>query len=436
MNVYDATRMVDSLVGEGYSETQDVNSADLIVLNTCHIRERASEKVFSELGKLNEQKSARAAVGKKTLIAVAGCVAQADGAEIIRRQPSVDIVIGTQSYHRLPEALQRSTNGSRIVITDFGVEDKFDALATPSPARIQSRGVTAFVTVQEGCDKFCAFCVVPYTRGIEVSRPMSKVVEEVEILAAAGVREVTLLGQNVNAWHGRGSDGRDDSLPALIARIAVIPGIARIRYTTSHPNDMDAALIEAHRDIPALMPFMHLPAQSGSDRILKAMNRKHSARDYLKIIERLRSARPDLAISSDFIVGFPGESEQDFTDTMDLIREVGFANSFSFKYSRRPGTPATGLSGKIEESIMSARLAELQTLLDEQRKAFNRSAMGKTIDVLFEKPGRYAGQLGGKTPYLQAIHVEGSTDLIGDVHRVEVVEALPNSLRGRIVAQS
>jgi len=430
MNVYDAQRMADLLAPEGYDETQHMEDADLVILNTCHIRERAAEKVFSELGKVRLLKAERAAIGHKTKIVVAGCVAQAEGEEILRRQKAVDLVIGPQSYHRLPELLRRTGTGESLVDTEFPLEDKFDHLPAPSRQQIFARGVSAFVTVQEGCDKFCTFCVVPYTRGAESSRPVAKIVAEVEALVAAGVREVSLLGQNVNAYHGEGEDGA--SLAALAMRLARIPGLARIRYTTSHPNDMDGDLIKAHRDLPALMPFLHLPVQSGSDRILAAMNRKHKAKDYLALIAKIRAARPDIALSSDFIVGFPGETEADFEATLDLIAKVNFASAFSFKYSPRPGTPGADMPEQIEERVMVRRLAELQVLLEDQRQAFNRATVGRTVDVLFEKPGRHKGQLTGKTPYLQAVHVEAGSDLIGKILPVEIIEAGANSLSGRL----
>ena len=435
MNVYDGARMADTLAREGYAETAEAADADLVILNTCHIRERASEKIFSELGRLNELKAARASQGLPAMIAVAGCVAQAEGAEIIRRQPAVDLVIGTQGYHHLPEGLRRARERAGVVMTDFDIDDKFDALAPPSPERTRARGVSAFVTVQEGCDKFCSFCVVPYTRGVETSRPPRAILAEIERLAAAGVREVTLLGQNVNAFHGRGDDGADVSLARLIEMIAEMPDILRVRYTTSHPRDMDDALVAAHRDIPKLMPFMHLPVQSGSDRVLRAMNRKHTARDYLAIVERLRAARPDIALSSDFIVGFPGETREDFADTMRLVREVDFANAWSFKFSSRPGTPAASLPDQIDEAEKSARLAQLQVLLDDQRRAFNRASVGKTNMVLFEKVGRHEGQIAGKDPHSQAVHVEGPRALIGEIRAVEIVDTRPNSLRGRLVVE-
>ncbi|EBV3599945.1 tRNA (N6-isopentenyl adenosine(37)-C2)-methylthiotransferase MiaB, partial [Salmonella enterica subsp. enterica serovar Virchow] len=349
MNVYDSQRMADALAADGYAPTGTIEDADLVLLNTCHIREKASEKVYSELGRIRELKKERASQGQEMLVGIAGCVAQAEGAEIIRRAPSVDLVIGPTSYHRLPQAVARARLGEAVVDTEFAVEDKFEHLPFPKKAELARRGVTAFLTVQEGCDKFCTFCVVPYTRGAEVSRPVAQIVAEAERLAAAGVREVTLLGQNVNAWHGVGDDGREWGLGQLLFRLAEIPGIARLRYTTSHPRDMDDALIAAHRDLPSLMPYLHLPVQSGSDRILKAMNRKHTGADYLRLVERIRAARSDIAMSGDFIVGFPGETDADFEATMQLIRDVGYAMAFSFKYSPRPGTPGADMKGHVDE---------------------------------------------------------------------------------------
>ena len=433
MNVYDATRMTDVLAGEGYEETGVVEEADLVVLNTCHIREHASEKIYSELGKIRQLKQERAERGIETKIAVAGCVAQAEGGEIQRRQPAVDLVVGPQNYHRLPELLRRTGNGSAVVDTEFPVEDKFDHLAPPTAEKIRSRGLSAFVTVQEGCDNFCTFCVVPYTRGAEVSRSVKQILDEVERLAASGVREVSLLGQNVNAYHGEGPNGGAWSLAQLAARIADVPGIARIRYTTSHPNDMRDDLIEAHRDLPQLMPFLHLPVQSGSDRILALMNRKHTAVDYLRQIERIRKARPDIALSSDFIVGFPGETEEEFRDTLRLIEEVKFASAFFFKYSPRPGTPAAGMDEQLPEEVKVERLARLKALVDAQRDDFNKAMLGQTVEVLFEKPGRRPGQIGGKTPWLHAVHVDGPTELIGRIARAHIIEIGVNSLYGRLV---
>ena len=433
MNVYDATRMTDVLAGEGYEETSAMESADLIVLNTCHIREHASEKVFSELGKIRLLKQERAASGLDTKIAVAGCVAQAEGAEILRRQSAVDLVVGPQNYHRLPELLRRTGNGASVIDTEFPLEDKFDHLAHPTADKIRARGLNAFVTVQEGCDKFCTFCVVPYTRGAEISRPVRQIVEEVERLAASGVREVSLLGQNVNAYHGEGPSGAVWSLARLATRIAQIPGIARIRYTTSHPNDMSDDLLEAHRDLPAFMPFLHLPVQSGSDRILALMNRKHSVADYLRQIERVRAARPDMALSSDFIVGFPGETEAEFEETLRLIDEVKFASAYFFKYSARPGTPASTMGEHVPEEVKVGRLARLKALVDGQRDAFNQAMLGQSVDVLFEKPGRRPGQIGGKTPWLHAVHVDGPQELIGQIASARIIEVGVNSLYGRLI---
>jgi tRNA-2-methylthio-N6-dimethylallyladenosine synthase len=433
MNVYDATRMADLLGREGYAETTDEADADLVILNTCHIRERAAEKIYSELGKLALEKRAREAEGRDMKIVVAGCVAQAEGDEVLKRQRAVDLVVGPQSYHRLPDLLKQARDGRRLTDTEFAVEDKFDALPQPSRAQIRARGVSAFVTVQEGCDKFCSFCVVPYTRGAEVSRPVADVLAETRRLVDAGVREITLIGQNVNAYRGADEKGREWSLARLMAHLAEWDGIARLRYTTSHPVDMAQDLIDAHGSIAKVMPYVHLPVQSGSDRVLKAMNRRHTAADYLDIIARLRRARPDVALSSDFIVGFPGETDEDFEDTMKLIREVGFAASFSFKYSARPGTPGAERDDQIDEETMRARLAALQALLEEQRQAFNGATVGRTVEVLFEKPGRHDGQIGGKSPYLQAVHVNGAADLIGETRRVAIVAAGSNSLAGRLV---
>ena len=434
MNAYDATRMADVLAPEGYDETADIAQADLIVLNTCHIRERASEKVFSELGKIRELKNERAAAGLETTIAVAGCVAQAEGAEILRRQKAVDLVVGPQGYHRLPELLRRAKSGP-VVETDFPVEDKFDHLAEPSREKVASRGVTAFLTIQEGCDKFCTFCVVPYTRGAETSRPVAKILEEAAHLVQAGVREITLLGQNVNAFHGLDEDGNACGLAGLVARLSYIPGLLRIRYTTSHPNDMAQDLIDAHQTQSTLMPFLHLPVQSGSDRVLQAMNRKHRVRDYLDLVARVRAARPDIALSSDFIVGFPGETEAEFQETLDLISEVGFASTFFFKYSMRPGTPGAEMTDQVPEDVKSERLARLQKLTDAQRHAYNADAVGKIMLVLFEKRGRHPGQIAGKTPYLQAVQVDGPELLIGAEALVEITGTSTNSLFGRLVEQ-
>ncbi|MCP4560905.1 MAG: tRNA (N6-isopentenyl adenosine(37)-C2)-methylthiotransferase MiaB [Bosea sp.] len=434
MNVYDGQRMADVLGQEGYVETATPDDADLILLNTCHIRERAAHKVYTELGKLRDLKRERKAQGRETQLVVAGCVAQAEGAEIQRRQPAVDLVIGPQTYHRLPELLAQA-KGGRVVDTELPPEDKFDHLPAPKPAAILARGVSAFVTVQEGCDKFCAFCVVPYTRGAEFSRSVAQVIAEVERLAQAGVQDVSLLGQNVNAYHGDGPDGRVWTLARLIHRIAEVPGIARIRYTTSHPRDMDEELIAAHRDLPQVMPFLHLPVQAGSDRILSAMNRKHTGDEYRRLIDRIREARPDIALSSDFIVGFPGESDADFEETMRLIADVRFASAYSFKYSPRPGTPAAELSEQVPAAVMDERLYRLQALVEQHRQEFNHAMVGRTVEILIERNGRHPGQLAGKTPYMQAVQIESATHRIGDRVMVLIERAGSNSLFGRAVEQ-
>ena len=430
MNVYDAQRMTDVLESSGYRPSDDPASAELVILNTCHIREKASEKIFSELGKLKLMKSAARTTGRSMQIVVAGCVAQAEGAEIVRRQRAVDLVVGPQNYHRLPELLARAQAQRGVVDTDFPVESKFDHLPNPSRSTIAARGISAFVTVQEGCDKFCSFCVVPYTRGSETSRPIAAILDEVLTLTSAGVREITLIGQNVNAFHGLDTIGRAVSLAKLIERVALIPGVERIRYTTSHPRDMSDDLLEAHRDIPELMPYLHLPVQSGSDRILDAMNRKHLAMEYIRLTEKIRRFRPDIAFSSDFIVGFPGETDSDFQDTLRLVADVRFASAYSFKYSPRLGTPAAALGDQVSEEVKSHRLSELQNLLDQQRHEFDRATVGSTLPVLFEKPGRHAGQQIGKSPYLQAVYVEGRSEYIGQIFDVKIAEAMSNSLRG------
>ncbi|WP_100964518.1 tRNA (N6-isopentenyl adenosine(37)-C2)-methylthiotransferase MiaB [Bosea sp. FBZP-16] len=434
MNVYDGQRMADVLGQEGYVETATPDDADLILLNTCHIRERAAHKVYTELGKLRDLKRERKADGRETTLVVAGCVAQAEGAEIQRRQPAVDLVIGPQTYHRLPELLAQAKSG-RIVDTDLPPEDKFDHLPAPKLAAIVARGVSAFVTVQEGCDKFCAFCVVPYTRGAEFSRPVAQVIAEVERLAQAGVQDVSLLGQNVNAYHGDGPDGRVWTLARLMRRIAEVPGVARIRYTTSHPRDMDEDLIALHRELPQAMPFLHLPVQAGSDRILAAMNRKHTGDEYRRLIDKIRAARPDIALSSDFIVGFPGESDADFEETLRLIADVRFASAYSFKYSPRPGTPAAELSEQVPPTVMDERLYRLQTLVEQHRQEFNHAMVGRTVEILIERNGRHSGQLAGKTPYMQAVQIESAAHRIGDRVMVQIERAGSNSLFGRAVEQ-
>jgi tRNA-2-methylthio-N6-dimethylallyladenosine synthase len=432
MNVYDSRRMADTLAPQGYVETSAPDDADLVILNTCHIREKAAEKVYSELGRVRRLKEAAAAEGRRVVIAVAGCVAQAEGDEIIRRAPAVDLVFGPQSYHRLPQLLARAERESKAVDTEFPLDDKFDHLAAPSPATIRARGVSAFVTVQEGCDKFCTFCVVPYTRGSEVSRPVHKIVAEVERLAQAGVREVTLIGQNVNAYHGEGLNGQPQSLAQLLQEVSEIDGIDRLRYTTSHPCDMNDDLIAAHRDLPKLMPQLHLPVQSGSDRILAAMNRRHTRADYMDVVQKLRAARTDLALTSDFIVGFPGESEADFVATLELVSEVGLSGAFSFKYSARPGTPGAEMSDQVGEDIKSERLQRLQAEIDRQQEAFNRRCVGRNFEVLFEKPGRYAGQLVGRSPYLQPVQVTAPASLLTKVAAVTITEIASNSLFGTL----
>ncbi|MEZ5774898.1 MAG: tRNA (N6-isopentenyl adenosine(37)-C2)-methylthiotransferase MiaB [Hyphomicrobiaceae bacterium] len=454
MNVYDSERMADAVGREGYVETDRPEDADLVILNTCHIREKAAEKVYSELGRLRRLKKERGAAGRETLIAVAGCVAQAEGEEIGRRAPVVDLVIGPQSYHRLPELLSRHRQtGRQIVETEFPGFEKFDAL----PARAPRRAPTAFLTIQEGCDKFCTFCVVPYTRGAEISRPLARILDEARNLVAGGVREITLLGQNVNAYHGAGEAGAEVSLADLIERLSEIEGLARLRYMTSHPRDMDEPLIAAHGRNGKLMPFLHLPVQSGSDRILKAMNRHHTADEYRALVARIRAARPDIVLSTDIIVGFPGETDEDFAATMALVREIGFPQAFSFKYSERPGTPAASAGAQVEESIKAERLGELNAELMAQRIACNRSMVGRTLEVLIERlddrkgpgalsapkgsgtkapgskvpgivsPGRVA--LVGRTPYLQVVHLEGTPDMIGQLIEARISEATASSLR-------
>ena len=427
MNVYDSARMADLLAPLGYAPAEAPDGADMVILNTCHIREKAAEKVYSELGRLSRLKAEKAEAGGRMVIVVAGCVAQAEGEEIVARQPAVDIVVGPQSYHRLPEMIAKVARGlGHALETEFPAEDKFDALPDESAAP----GPAAFLTVQEGCDKFCTFCVVPYTRGAEFSRPVAQVLAEARRLASQGVREITLLGQNVNAYAGEGPGGKDWSLARLIRELAEIDGLARLRFTTSHPRDMQDDLIAAHGEVPQLMPYLHLPIQSGSDSILEAMNRGHKADAYLRLVERIRAARPDLALSSDFIVGFPGESDADFRATMKLVEAVKYAQAFSFKYSPRPGTPASTAARQVPEDVKSARLLELQTLLAAQQGAFNAGCGGRVMDVLFEKPGRKAGQAVGRSPYLQPVHVEDAAGLIGEIRSVRIAEVLPNSLRG------
>ncbi len=447
MNVYDSDRMIDVLRPLGYAVADTPDQADLVVLNTCHIREHASEKVYSELGRMRDIKLERRAAGRDLTIAVAGCVAQAEGEEIVRRQPAVDIVVGPQAYHHLPELLAQAARkaalhragkrlpGAGVLDTDFPAESKFDHMPAPEGVRAGS----AFLSIQEGCDKFCTFCVVPYTRGAEYSRPAEAVLAEARQLVAAGAVEITLLGQNVNAYHGEAAPSTRGastwSLARLIQAVAEIDGVARIRYTTSHPRDMDDALIAAHGTVPQLMPYLHLPVQSGSDRILEAMNRRHGRDLFLRLVDRLRSVRPDLALSSDFIVGFPGERDADFDDTMRLVDEVGFASAFSFKYSRRPGTPGSAMPDQVPESVKAARLAALQALLGQQARAFNASKAGATVPVLFAEAGRKPGQIIGKTPWLQSVYAEGNQRLIGRIVDVSLIEGHANSLAGEIVVR-
>jgi tRNA-2-methylthio-N6-dimethylallyladenosine synthase len=422
--------MADALAPHGYEPTLTMDDADLVVLNTCHIREKASEKVFSELGRLAELRKE----GRNFMVGVAGCVAQAEGEEIARRAKGrVDMVFGPQSYHRLPELIARVAAGEMVLETEFPTEDKFEHLPAASKLVTRTRGLTAFLTVQEGCDKFCSFCVVPYTRGAETSRPVEQVLVEARNLVDAGVRELTLLGQNVNAYHGLDARGRSVGLGELCARLAEIEGLARIRYTTSHPSDMSDELIEAHRDNDKLMPYLHLPVQSGSDAILNAMNRRHTRADYFALIERIKRARPDMALSGDFIVGFPGETDADFAQTLSIVREVGYASAYTFKYSIRPGTPGATMTDQVDEAKKTERLAALNELITTQMRDFGKSVVGRTLDVLIEKPGRMPGQIGGRSPYLQAVHMAGPERLIGTVQPVLIVAAGNNSIEGKIV---
>jgi len=427
MNVYDSARMTDVLAPLGYVSVDLPEDADMVILNTCHIREKAAEKVYSELGRLRALKDRRTGPDGPFILAVSGCVAQAEGEEILRRAPYVDMVFGPQTYHRLPEMVARAGRAAGAVLdTDFPVEPKFDHLPE---SRQAADGASAFLTVQEGCDKFCTFCVVPYTRGAEYSRPVSDVLAEARRYAAAGVREVTLLGQNVNSYHGASSDGSEWGLGRLIGAVAEIGGIERIRYTTSYPADVDDELIGAHRDVGKLMPFLHLPVQSGSDRVLSAMNRRHSADDYRRLVDRLRAARSDLALSSDFIVGFPGETDADFRATMDLVSEIGFVQAYSFKYSPRPGTPAAQ-EPQLDDAVKAERLDALQALLNEQQQAFNAACVGRVLGVLLDRPGRRPGQLVGRSPYMQPVHAEAPDSLLGTVQPLRITAGFANSLTG------
>jgi tRNA-2-methylthio-N6-dimethylallyladenosine synthase len=422
MNVYDGERMSELLVDQGMSAAKDGEEADLVVLNTCHIREKAVDKVYSDIGRLRRKD------GTSPMIAVAGCVAQAEGKEISRRAPSVDIVVGPQAYHRLPELMDVARTGKKALDTDMPAVSKFDVL----PTRGKQARPTAFLTVQEGCDKFCTYCVVPYTRGAEISRPWADLIDEAKALVDGGAREITLLGQNVNAWTGDDDKGKMQGLDGLIRALDRIPELKRIRYMTSHPNDMTDGLFAAHGEVAKLMPFLHLPVQSGSDRMLKAMNRSHSARSYLDILKKMRDVRPDIALSGDFIVGFPGESDQDFEETLQIVRDANYSQAFSFKYSPRPGTPAAVMDEQIAPEVMDERLQRLQALLNEQQYAFNQQTVGRTTDILLERKGKLDGQLIGKTPWLQSVHIISPDLEIGDLVEVEITQAGPNSLTGQI----
>ncbi|PWC98637.1 (dimethylallyl)adenosine tRNA methylthiotransferase [Azospirillum sp. TSO5] len=431
MNVYDSARMADVLAPLGYQPVDEPDGADMVILNTCHIREKAAEKVFSELGRLRQMKDRKAeAEDGRMILAVAGCVAQAEGEEIVARAPFVDMVFGPQTYHTLPEMVAKASRAAGSVLnTDFPAESKFDFL----PEEAGSQGVSAFLAVQEGCDKFCTFCVVPYTRGAEFSRPADRILAEAKRLVAGGTREINLLGQNVNAWHGDGPDGTTWGLGRLIRQLAEIDGLERIRYTTSHPRDMADDLIRAHAEVPQLMPYLHLPVQAGSDRILAAMNRKHTADDYRRLVDRLRTAKPDLAMSGDFIVGFPGESDADFAATLKLVTEIGYAQAYSFKYSPRPGTPASVDGAQVPEEVKESRLAALHQLLNAQQVAFNHSFIGRSVPVLFDRVGRRDGQLLGRSPWMQSVHAEANERLLGRIVEVQVDAALANSLAGTVV---
>jgi tRNA-2-methylthio-N6-dimethylallyladenosine synthase len=434
MNVYDSTRMQELLTAQGYAQVEAPENADLVVLNTCHIREKASDKVYSELGRIKEMKQARQAAGNDMVVAVAGCVAQAEGKEIIKRNKSVDLVFGPQTYHRLPAMLKaRADTGLPVVETEFGLDDKFEGLGGAQSRKALKQGVAAFLTVQEGCDKFCSFCVVPYTRGAEFSRSVAQIVDEAQTLAETGVKEITLLGQNVNAYRGKDSSGSVTSLAKLVTRLSSVEGIERIRYTTSHPRDMSDDLIAAHADNAKLMPYLHLPVQSGSDKVLKAMNRGHTAQNYSDLIASVRKARPDIAISGDFIVGFPGETDADFEDTISLAKAVGYASAYSFKYSERPGTPAADRKHQVPEDEKSDRLYRLQAVLAQQLTEFNQACIGRTLSVLVEKPGRMAGQMIGRSPYLQSVHFDDPGRRIGIILKCRIVDVTPNSLSASVV---
>ncbi len=429
MNVYDSKRMADILSPLGYQETETPDDADMMILNTCHIREKATDKVFSELGRLRVHKNKKEEQGKKMLVAVAGCVAQAEGDFILERAPYVDMVFGPQTYHELPEMVLKANGNERVINTDFPAESKFDSL----PQDNNSQGVSAFLSIQEGCDKFCTFCVVPYTRGAEYSRSVGEIIDEAKRMVDNGTKEITLLGQNVNAFHGDGPDGKTWTLGRLIREVAKINGLERIRYTTSHPRDMDEDLIETHGEVDKLMPFLHLPVQSGSDKILKAMNRKHTANLYRDVIEKLRKARPDIAFSSDYIIGFPGETDQDFEDTMQLARDIEYVSCYSFKYSARPGTPAANMQNLVHDKIASERLARFQDLINEQQHKFNKDSVGKRMSVLLDRRGKKDGQLLGRSPYNQSVHVFAKDRLFNQIVEVDITEGFENSLTGEIV---
>jgi len=435
MNVYDSQRMTDAMARDGYSVTENPADADLVILNTCHIREKAAEKVYSELGRLRLMKEQAVKDGRRMVVTVAGCVAQAEGQEILRRAPVVDLVVGPQSIHKLPDLLARVNKGEKPVETEFPLDDKFDFMAPASKTATTARGYSAFLTVQEGCDKFCTFCVVPYTRGSEVSRPAKKIILEAERLADAGVREITLLGQNVNAYHGEGLNGQTWSLADLLEKLAGISGLERFRYTTSHPRDMRDDLIAAHRDNRKLMPFLHLPVQAGSDRILAAMNRNHTHDDYFSLVERIRAARPDIAMSSDFIVGFPGESDRDFEDTLDLVKRVSFGLAYCFKFSPRPGTPAADMP-QVDEGLKIERLARLQVLLDQQQKSFNLACIGRETELLLEKRGRLDGEIVGRSPYYQPVQVKADASMIGKIVHARITEIGEHRIAGEMISHS
>ena len=432
MNVYDSARMADVMAPLGYALTDTPDNADMVILNTCHIREKAEEKVYSDLGRIRKNIKARGEAGEKMLVAVGGCMGQAEGEEIIKRAPYVDMVFGPQSYHNLPDMVMRAQrDGGGVVNLDFAPEPKFDSL----PQQSVTHTASAFLSIQEGCDKFCTFCVVPYTRGAEYSRPAAAIIAEAQMLADKGAVEITLLGQNVNAWHGKGNEG-EWSFAQLLHRLAKIDGIKRLRYMTSHPRDMDDALIAAHGDIESLMPFLHLPVQSGSDSVLARMNRKHKAGFYLDIIEKLRKVRPDMAFSSDFIVGFPGETDLEFAASLRLIETVGFAQAYTFKYSQRPGTPAATAESQVPEDISTERLRQLQGLIQRQQLTYNAASVGKSMPVLFDRKGKFEGQLIGKTPYMQSVHVRDAAAFAGQITRVAITGAFQNSVSGEIHPQA